>query len=790
MELEELEGEILAGRFRLGSLLGKGGYGAVFSAEQISIGRPCAIKVLHAKLLGEENAAERFRAEAFATSKLTHPNSVVIYDFGEDERNGLLFLAMEYLEGVNLNDMIKEHGSLPLDDVVRYAEQIAQSLQDAHNQGVVHRDMKPHNVMLVERGSERIVKVIDFGIAKVLQESSSPMENLTQTGVMVGTPHYMAPEQIRGEEIDGRTDIYSLAICIYKMILGQTPFSGGTPVDVAVAQLTEAPKPLRHFDPNLPVNDAFEQVLLMAMKKEIDRRWETMDAFATALRNAYERRGQAASASQQVEDVGATSVIDTAQFAEEDLPSGGFDSPQTPAAMHASTPPAVTGKGEPPTAGMSAPPDHTPALDGKDVRRQTLRQGAIVAEKVGDAPPESSQHKRSSGQFTPPEDLLAPDSGAMKMDEVESTLAVDTGESLQPALDVQAKQGQGRPNKLKTVPTQAVSKDEIEQWEREQQTGRMAARTAHNTAPGAAGQASSETMTTDTPQFQEEDGSQKRTLMLVGGALGALILLAGVLVIGLVATGDGDASEQETEPAIAANDDPNTPQPDNDPEPVEPPPEDTEPAAPATVDVTFEAFPKGATLLVDGEEAKGFSPDAPLAIEPGAHTLQARLDGEVVDTQEIEVQEGTPLTVSLEAPKPGVLTVEMPRKATLYVNGEEAEVSKDDTLELKAGTYTISAKLGRTELGEEKVTLKEDGEASVEFEKPEPKEGTVKLVVIPGGNKLWVDGRRYGNGVPRAVRLKEGRYTLQVEFFSGAKSERKIVRVRGGREQAITFREQ
>lgn len=290
VDLAQLEGYDLLGRFRLGKLLGQGGYGAVFEAEQLSVGRRCAVKILQAQQIGAaDNVVGRFRAEAVVTSRLAHPNTVVIYDFGHDTERDLLFLAMEYLEGRSLHEELAERGPMALDVALHVVDQIAASLQDAHEQGVVHRDLKPHNVMLIKRGTDDyFVKVIDFGIAKMLA-GEVPMEaskQLTMTGVMIGTPHYMAPEQIRGQDVDGRADVYALGHCIYKLLTGRTCFQGGAPMDIAIRQLSDRPLPLRALHAELDVSSSFERVVLRALEKDREQRWPTMLEFAQALREA------------------------------------------------------------------------------------------------------------------------------------------------------------------------------------------------------------------------------------------------------------------------------------------------------------------------------------------------------------------------------------------------------------------------------------------------------------------------------------------------------------------------
>lgn len=286
--MEELQGQILAGRFKLHELIGEGGYGAVFRAEQLSVKRACAVKVIKTNAdMRHDNVVERFRAEAVATSSLHHPNTVVIYDFGEDEDSQMLFLAMEYLDGYSLYHLLEERGALELETALHIANQMAASLQDAHERRIIHRDIKPHNVMLMERGGELFAKVIDFGIARVIMEANTTtMERMTADDTMVGTPYYMAPEQIRDQRVDGRTDMYALAICLYRMLTGRTPFQGGSGIIVASQHLTDRPLPLSAYKPDLDVPREFERVLLKALEKNMDERYTSIAQFAEALNHA------------------------------------------------------------------------------------------------------------------------------------------------------------------------------------------------------------------------------------------------------------------------------------------------------------------------------------------------------------------------------------------------------------------------------------------------------------------------------------------------------------------------
>lgn len=287
IDLKALQGQHLAGRFFLKKLLGQGGYGAVFEAEQTSVGRRCAVKVLAPRDLNDRKVIERFKMEARATSRLTHPNSVTIYDFGEDEEFGVLFIAMEFLEGEDLSQYVKTHGSFDTNTALHIVEQAAASLDDAHQHGLVHRDVKPQNIMILRRGrDEHFVKVIDFGIAKALEATTAmaPDTQLTMTGTIVGTPQYMSPEQVRDIQLDGRSDQYSLAIVLYVLLTGRPPFLGTSPIDIATKHLTDQPLPPSVIRPELELPPAFEEALLKGLEKQPENRFETATEFAHALR--------------------------------------------------------------------------------------------------------------------------------------------------------------------------------------------------------------------------------------------------------------------------------------------------------------------------------------------------------------------------------------------------------------------------------------------------------------------------------------------------------------------------
>ncbi|WP_230467358.1 serine/threonine-protein kinase [Lujinxingia vulgaris] len=286
MRLDDLNGRVIAGRFELKEMIGKGGYGAVFDARQLSVDRRCAVKVLLPGRADDHCVEERFRAEARATSRLTHPHTLVLYDFGVDEETGFLFLVTEFLDGQTLDDLLDLEQTIAPQRAVGILTQIAHSLEDAHQQGLVHRDVKPKNIMLVERAGQRdFVKVIDFGIAKALTGAGED-EGLTQTGTLVGTPQYMAPEQLLGGEVDARSDQYALAVVAYRMLTGRNPFSAATPMETALRHINERALPLRTYCPELRVSQSFEDALLRALEKAPKHRYPSTVAMVDALRDA------------------------------------------------------------------------------------------------------------------------------------------------------------------------------------------------------------------------------------------------------------------------------------------------------------------------------------------------------------------------------------------------------------------------------------------------------------------------------------------------------------------------
>ena len=275
-EQDALIGRTLDGKYLINSRLGAGGMGTVYQGTRLHIGDAVAIKILHRDTISDIQAAERFRREAQATSRLKHPNAVSIYDFGITG-DSLAYIVMELVEGKSLRRIIKRQGQLSPHAVDEILGQICDALDEAHRNNMIHRDIKPDNIIVNTSPSGLRVKVLDFGIAK-LHNISSGMIDLTATGSVMGTPQYMSPEQCMDEELDGRSDVYSLGIVLYEALTGRVPFTSTTATAVAVAQVNQKAPPLRSINPS--ISPVLEAVVMHALEKKREARPQSAGALA------------------------------------------------------------------------------------------------------------------------------------------------------------------------------------------------------------------------------------------------------------------------------------------------------------------------------------------------------------------------------------------------------------------------------------------------------------------------------------------------------------------------------
>ncbi|HEY8217760.1 MAG TPA: protein kinase [Acidimicrobiia bacterium] len=264
-------GRLLDGRYRLDSLVARGGMASVWSAEDSLLARKVAVKTLHPELAVDDSLRERFRNEAIAVASLTHPDIVATYDTGEDD--GVAYFVMELVAGPNLRVLLDRRGPLPVDEAVHIARGVTAALDHAHHHGIVHRDIKPANVLVPELGP---VKVTDFGIAKT--EGTS---DLTRTGTVVGTAKYLAPEQVQADPVDARTDIYALGLVLFEMLAGHPPFRGGNDMESALARLTTTPPPLRSVRADMPA--ALEAIVARCLALDPNDRYPDARALLAAL---------------------------------------------------------------------------------------------------------------------------------------------------------------------------------------------------------------------------------------------------------------------------------------------------------------------------------------------------------------------------------------------------------------------------------------------------------------------------------------------------------------------------
>ncbi|MFO7177124.1 MAG: protein kinase [Pseudomonadota bacterium] len=279
---DKLVGRTLPGGYHILDLISVGGMGRVYRAQQSALGRTVAVKIIHPHLLADENSAVRFMTEARAASQLNHPNSVAVFDFGRTD-DGQPYLVMEFLRGKDLARVAYEEGPLPFARVVDVLRQVLAALAEAHDLGIIHRDLKPENVILepLRRGGD-FVKVVDFGLAKLRADSPG----VTSPGIVCGTPDYMAPEQGRGDAIDGRSDLYAVGVMLFQLLTGRLPFRAENPTQVVMMHLTVPVPDPRQVAPDRNIPEALVNVVMKALEKDVKRRYQDALEMADALKHA------------------------------------------------------------------------------------------------------------------------------------------------------------------------------------------------------------------------------------------------------------------------------------------------------------------------------------------------------------------------------------------------------------------------------------------------------------------------------------------------------------------------
>jgi serine/threonine-protein kinase len=273
-------GKVLDSKYRLDSFLSQGGMGAVFKATHVMLGKTVAVKLINPELVTSPEVVRRFQREARAATALNHPNIVSVYDLGQTPE-GTLYIAMEFVDGPSLKQVITTGGPIAPGRTIAILRQVASALGVAHAHKIVHRDLKPHNIMLARRGpdGQETVKLVDFGIAKTFDESTQ----LTMAGDTIGTPHYMAPEQAAGGQVDSRSDLYSLGVIVYEMLTGEVPFNDNSTAAILVKHLKDIPQKPSLRNPRVPISPELEAIALKCLEKDPGARFQSAEEFGAAL---------------------------------------------------------------------------------------------------------------------------------------------------------------------------------------------------------------------------------------------------------------------------------------------------------------------------------------------------------------------------------------------------------------------------------------------------------------------------------------------------------------------------
>jgi eukaryotic-like serine/threonine-protein kinase len=281
-------GKLLDGKYRIDAFISGGGMGSVYRATHVMLGKAVAVKVIRSELVTSDDVVRRFQREARAAAALDHPNIVTVHDLGQAE-DGTLYIAMELIDGPSLKEAIRRDGPMPAARAVDILRQVAGALAVAHQNHIIHRDLKSQNLMLASDSSGAVTaKLVDFGIAKTFDE---PAVQLTEAGFVLGTPHYMSPEQAAGKVVDHRADIYSLGVILYEMLVGDVPFGDAATTSILVKLMTEVPDPPSRRRTDVDVPPGLEAIAMRCLEKDPGKRFQSASEFAAALERTQSEIG-------------------------------------------------------------------------------------------------------------------------------------------------------------------------------------------------------------------------------------------------------------------------------------------------------------------------------------------------------------------------------------------------------------------------------------------------------------------------------------------------------------------
>ena len=629
-------GDVLDSTYRIEAELGKGGFGAVYLARQISMDREVALKVLVANAMKVDEMIQRFRREVMAVRNLGHPNTIRIYDF-RDRADGMLYYAMEYIKGPTLKDVIKEDGPMPPDRVAHILRQVLKSLAEAHSFGIIHRDLKPANIMLAQiPGETDFVKVLDFGIAKILDNEDEEREAITSAGVLVGTLNYMSPEQIAGGDIGPGSDLYALALIGIEMLTGQSVFEGTGRWEILHKQISDEPVEI----PAAVIESTLGPVFQKALMKRPHERYRKAEEMLSAMAGIAEL-----SPSPLVTPSEAEEIAETAERKRLISTSGPISN---------STPVSHSG----PITNNSAVRDSTPPSQGAEVVG-LAREGQSGQIRVGapGLPDESTQQvpastpdfmparkqKAAPAKPTPESKVVSEPSPAPAEDDEPPTLDSEQSEPTQPDPDEAAEAA----TLLPMQGLQAISAPEVAI-----EAPAPEAPPAETTIPAK------QTQVDVKPAEPTTDGGNKKLVMVAGGLV-VLVVGAIITVALLVSQGPKEVPADEPPDKTVAEVTPEVPLPpeggaatnEPPPEPEEPKEQPTDPEPPAIVTKNVRVKTPGVKAsLYDGEQLVGETPIRFPVGEEKTFTLKA--EGYKDATVALSNQSEETVTVELESLAP------------------------------------------------------------------------------------------------------------------------------------------